>query len=77
MLSKINNNKKRKCNCKSKPNSLLNGECVIQRLKYKAKSTKSNNSFVYYGTYEEEFKTRYNNHAESFRHSECMNETEL
>ena len=69
--------KKRKCNCRSKPNCPLNGECVIQCLIYKGKSTTSNNNFVYYGTYEVEFKTRYNNHTKSFRHCECMNETEL
>ena len=34
-------------------------------------------AFVYYGTSEGEFKTRYNNHAKSFRQSECMNETEI
>ena len=28
-------------------------------------------------TSEGEFKTRYNNHTKSFRHRECMNETEL
>ena len=44
---------------------------------YKATSKTSSNSFVYFGTAEGEFKTRYNNHTTSFRHRECMNETEL
>ena len=58
-------------------NFLLNGEWLIQCLVYKATSTTSNNSFVYYGTSVGEFKTRYNNHTKSFRHRECMKETEL
>ena len=29
------------------------------------------------GTSEGELKTRYNNHTNSFRHSKCMNESEL
>ena len=34
-------------------------------------------SFVYYGTSEGEFKSRYKNYTKSFRHRESMNETEL
>ena len=77
VLSKTNDNTNRKCNCRSKPNCPLNGECLTQCLVYKATSTTSSNSFVYYGTSEGEFKSRYNNHTKSFRHRECMNETEL
>ena len=76
VLSKINDNN-RKCNCRSKSNYSLNGECHIQCLVYKATSTTSSNSFVYQGTSEGEFKTRYNNYTKSFRHRECMNEAEL
>ena len=36
-----------------------------------------NNSFVYYGKSEGEFKTRYKNHTKLSRHCECMDETEL
>ena len=77
VLSKTNDNDDRKCNCRSKPNCPLNGECLTQCLVYKATSTTSSNSFVYYRTSEREFKTRHNNHTKSFRHRECMNETEL
>ena len=49
----------------------------IQCLVYKTTSATSSNSFVYYGTSEGEFKTRYNNHIKFFRHRECMNETKL
>ena len=71
MLNKTNDNINCKCNCP------LNGECLTQCLVYKATSTTSSNSFVYYGTSEGEFKSRYNNHKKSFRHPEYMNETEL
>ena len=77
VLSKTYDNNNRKCNCKSKPNYPLNGECLTQNLVYKATSTTSSSNFVYYGTSKEEFKTRHNNHTKSFRHRECMNETEL
>ena len=61
LLSKTNDNNNRKCNCRSKPNCPLNGEYLTQCLVYKATSTTSNNNFLYYGTSEGEFKTRYNN----------------
>ena len=77
VLSKTNDSINRKCNCQSTPNCPLNGECRNQCLVYKATYTTSNNSFVYYGTSEGEFKSRYNNHTKSFRHSEYMNETKL
>ena len=77
VLSKTNDSNNRKCNCRSKPNFPLNGECLTQCLVYKATRATSKNSFFYYGTSEGEFKTRYNNHTKSFRHRECMNETEL
>ena len=77
VLSKTDDNNNRKCNCRSKPNCSLNGECLTQSLVYKATSTTSSNSFANYGTSEGEFKTQYNNHTKSFRYRECMNETEL
>ena len=77
VLNKTNNGINRKCNCRSKPNCPLNGECLTQCLAYKATSTTSSNSFVYHGTSESEFESRYNNHTKSFRHRECVNETEL
>ena len=77
VLNKTNDNINRKCNCRSKANCPLNGECLTQCLVYEATSTTFSNSFVYYGTFEGEFNSRYNNHTKSFRHRECMNETEL
>ena len=76
-LNKTNDNIKRKCNCRSKPNCPLNGDCLTECLVFKALSTTSSNSFVYCGTSVGEFKSRYNNHTKPFRHSKCMNKTEL
>ena len=77
VLNKTNHNINRKCNCRSKSNFPLNGDCRTQCLVYKATSTTSSNSFVYYGNSEVEFKSRYRNVTKSFRHRECMNDTEL
>ena len=77
VLRKKNDNVNRKCNSRSKPSSPLNGDCLTQCLGQKATSARSINSFIYYGTSKEEFKSRCNNHAQSFRLCECINETEL
>ena len=63
ILSKTNDNNNPTCNCKSKANCPLNGECLTWCLVYKAMSTTSNNILVYYGTSEWVFKTQYNNHT--------------
>ena len=77
MLSKTNYNNNRRCNCRSKSNCTLNGECLLECLVYKVTSTTSSSNFIYYGTSEREFETWYTNHTQSFRHYECTNETEL
>ena len=77
VLIKTNDKNNHKCNCRSKSNCPLTGECLTQCLVYKSTSTTSNSSFVYYETSEREFKTQYKNYTKSFRHCECINETEL
>ena len=77
VLSKTNDKNNCICNFRSKPYCPLNRECLTQCLVYKATSTTSSNSFVYYGTSKGELNTQYNNHTKSFRHRECVNETEL
>ena len=42
VVSKTNDSNNRKCNCRSKPNCPLNGECLTQCLVYKDRSTTSN-----------------------------------
>ena len=70
VLSRTNDHNIRKCNCRSKPSSPLNVECLTQCLVFKPSSTASSNSFVCYGNSEDEFETWYNNHIESLRHRE-------
>ena len=60
---KKNYNKNSKCNCRSKPKCPLNGKCPTGPLECKTRFTTSNNIFVYYGSSEGEFKTRYKNHT--------------
>ena len=55
----------------------MNGNCRIKSVIYKAVVTAENNTSVYYGASEGEFKTRFNNHTKSFRHRKYENETEL
>ena len=77
VLSITVDNSNRKCNCRSRSNCPLNGECLTQCQVYKATSATSNKNFVYYITSEGEFKTWYNSHTKSFRYHKCMNDTEL
>lgn len=67
----------RRCNCRVKESCPLNGDCLEKCLVYKAVVSEGENTHVYYGTSEGEFKTRYNNHTKSFRHQKNRNETEL
>ena len=64
VLSKTTYNNNDKCNSRSKPNCPLNEECLTQCLVYKATS-------------EGDFKTWCNNRAESFRHCQYVNDTDL
>lgn len=77
MLNKANYNNNRKCNFKSKPTCPLDGECITQCMVFNSISATSNNSFVYYGSFEEEFKAWYSSHTKCFQHHTCMGETEL
>ena len=52
VLGKANDSNNRKCHGKLKPNCPLNSECLTQCLVYKATSTTSSNSFIYYGSSE-------------------------
>ena len=50
---------------------------VDESIVYRAEVTSDNNTKIYYGATEGEFKTRYNNHTKSFRHKKYCSETEL
>ena len=70
--SKILNSKKeptkeRDCNCRKKDECPLRGKCCRQTVIYKAELKTANTTKNYIGCTENEFKTRYNGHVDSFR----------
>ena len=67
----------RSCNCWIKESCLLNGRYLHQCVVYKAEVTPNITYKEYYGTSEGEFKSRYNNYTQSFRHISHINDTEL
>ena len=77
ILSNEQDKIQRPCNCRMKESCPLNGKCFHQCMVYKAEVTTSTTYKEYYGTSEGEFKSRYNNHTQSFRHISHINDTEL
>ena len=58
------------CNCRKKDECPLNGQCLAQDIVDKCiASTSMNPEETYLGTAEGDFKKRYNNHTNLFRHS--------
>ena len=64
----------RSCNCRIKESCPPNRKCLHQCMVYKAEVT---TYMEYYGTSEGQFKFRYNNCKQSFRHKSHINDTEL
>ena len=65
-------------NCRKKDECPLNGQCLAQNIVYKCiASTSMNRDKTYLGTTEGDFKKRYNNHTNSFRHKLYSKETTL
>ena len=56
----------RLCNCKNKENCPLHGKCLQTCIVYKA-DVITKDSHIHYGASDGEFKSRYNNHTNSFR----------
>ena len=70
-------NEARLCNCRNKQTCPLDGKCLSSCIVYRAEVINDNNTNIYYGASEGEFKTSYNNHIKSFRHKKYCSETEL
>ena len=70
-------NDERPCNCRVMENCPLNGNCLAKNVVYEAKINHGTESMIYYGLYEGEFMSRFNNHTKSFRNKAYRNETEL
>ena len=64
------------CNCRRKAECPMDGNCLSECLIYKASVITTANKY-YYGTYENTFKVRYNNHKCSFRNKSREMNTEL
>ena len=77
VLSEPASHQEKSCNCRNKNSCPLDGNCQVKNNVYKATVRREENYCIYYGTAEGEFKTRYNNHTNSFRHRKSINETEL
>ena len=67
----------RLCNCRNKENCPLDGKCLQSCIVYKADVITNKDSHIYYGASDGEFKSRYNNHTNSFRHRHHEQDTEL
>ena len=65
------------CNCRSKPDCPLKGECLTTNVIYQATVETSDTKETYIGLAGDRFKTRYNNHTCSFRDNSKSNSTEL
>ena len=77
ILNKDQNKIQRSCNCRMKESCPLDGKCLHQCMVCKAEVTTNTTYKEYYGTSEGEFKSRYNNHTQSFRHISHIDDTEL
>ena len=79
--SKILSNNKDKiqlpCNCRMKDSCPLNCKCLHQWTVYKPKVTTNTRYKEYYGMLQGVFKSRCNNHKQSFTHISHINDTEL
>ena len=64
------------CNCRRKTDCPMDGNCLSECLIYKASVSTTTNKY-YYGTCENTFKERYNNHNSSFRNKSREKNTEL
>ena len=64
------------CNCNRKTDCPMDANCLSACLIYKASASTTTNKF-YYGTCENTFKERYNNHSSSFRNKSRDKNTEL
>ena len=67
-VSSITENEDRLCNCTNKRNCPLHDKCLQTCIVYKAAVITNKDSHNYFGASDGEFKSRYNNHTNLFRH---------
>ena len=66
-LTRNNNPAEKSCNCRQKETCPLNGKCLQKRVVYQATVRTNLLSKSFIGSCETTFKTRYNNHKQSFK----------
>ena len=67
----------KRCNCRSPDNCPLDGNCCVSSVVYKATLTSSNPPKKYYGCCSTLFKTKYDNHKQTFLYPQKKSATEL
>lgn len=74
-----NKEPERLCNCRRREECPMNGKCLDKSLIYQAtvSTANGNSTSTYIGLTEGEFKTRFNNHTQSFRDPHKRTSTEL
>ena len=77
ILKKHKDKIQRPCNCRIKESCPLNSKCLHQCMVYKAEVSTNTTYKEYYRVSKGEFKSRYNNHTQSFRNISHINDTEL
>ena len=77
ILSSSPKSKERSCNCNYKDKCQLADSWFIKCIVYRGDVTKRNETHIYYGASDGEFKYRYNNHKKSFRNHDYEKKTEL
>ena len=63
----VDDNNRKLCNCRIKPNCPVDGKFLTKGVIYKATVSYKNKNHIYKGSTGREFKSRYYEHAQSFR----------
>ena len=70
-------NRDGQCNCDNPDECPLDGKCLTSCIVYTAKVNAENTEYIYHGSTEGEFKSRYNGHTTSFRLRSHEKESQL
>ena len=74
---KPQDSKDKLCNCRKKDQCPVNNECLKENVVYKATVKHNKSKITYIGSTSTSFKTRYNNHKQSFNHVHKQSATTL
>ena len=77
ILLSLTNSEECSCNCRNENICPIAGSCLKTCIVYRTDVIKQNETEIYYGTSNGEFKYRYNNHTNPFQNQDYENKTEL